>query len=219
VPPTSGGDVASTKRTIGVRQEVAYALAHDKHVVPVLVGGARMPPEPALPESIRALSQRQYVEIRRDFWDHDVKLLLAQLLDSSDEPAADGLGPYPRNPPPGLPDPVNDAVLESVLKEDLIHWEKVVTPLPENPLEERVEIFREYEFASFHAAVQFMVQVAPGCDIAMHHPRWENIWRTLRVFLTTWDIGHRISDRGFQLARYFDRAYAELGSATHSSEI
>lgn len=84
-----------------------------------------MPPEPALPESIRALSQRQYVEIRRDFWDHDVKLLLAQLLDSSDEPAADGLGPYPRNPPPGLPDPVNDAVLESVLKEDLIHWEKL----------------------------------------------------------------------------------------------
>jgi pterin-4a-carbinolamine dehydratase len=89
----------------------------------------------------------------------------------------------------------------------------VITPLPENPLEERVEIFREYEFPSFQAAVRFMVQVAPGCDIAMHHPRWENIWKTLRVFLTTWDIGHRISDRDFQLARYFDRAYAELAES------
>ena len=171
-----------------------------------------MPPESALPESIRRLPQRQYVEIRRDFWDHDVKLLLAQLLDSSSEQAADErrLGTYPRNPPPGLPDPVNETVLESVLKADLINWDVVITPLPENPLEERVEIFREYEFPSFQAAVRFMVQVAPGCDIAMHHPRWENIWKTLRVFLTTWDIGHRISDRDFQLARYFDRAYAEL---------
>ena len=55
-----------------------------------------------------------------------------------------------------------------------------------------------------------MAQVAPGCDIAMHHPRWENIWKTIRVYLTTWDIKHRISDRDIQLARYFDRAYAEF---------
>lgn len=59
-----------------------------------------------------------------------------------------------------------------------------------------------------------MTQVAQGCDIAMHHPRWENIWKTVRVYLTTWDIGHRISDRDIQLARYFDRAYVEFpGSA------
>src|SRR5262249_21289867 len=116
-------------------------------------------------------------------------------------------------PPPGLPEPIDEAVLESVLNADLVHWKRVASPLPEDPSEERVEIFREYEFPSFQAAVQFMAQVAPGCDIAMHHPRWENIWRTLRVFLTTWDIGHRLSDRDLQLARYFDRAYAELPGA------
>jgi pterin-4a-carbinolamine dehydratase len=203
-----------------VRQEVANSLAHAKQLVPVLVRGARMPPESALPDNIRMLPQRQYVEIRRDFWDHDIKLLLAQLLHSSSERAAEErrLGPYPRNPPPGLPDPLDDTVLERVLAADLIHWRKVVTPLPENPREERVEIVRVYEFPTFQAAVRFMVQVAPGCDIALHHPRWENIWRTLTVFLTTWDIGHRISDRDLQLARYFDRAYAELVDAARSTE-
>jgi pterin-4a-carbinolamine dehydratase len=56
--------------------------------------------------------------------------------------------------------------------------------------------------------------LAPGCDIAMHHPRWENVWKTLKVYLTTWDIGHRISDRDLQLARYFDRAYEEFAGAS-----
>ena len=51
-----------------------------------------------------------------------------------------------------------------------------------------------------------MYRVAPGCDIAIHHTRWENIWRTVRVYLTTWDIDHQISDRDIQLAKYLPEA-------------
>ena len=57
-----------------------------------------------------------------------------------------------------------------------------------------------------------MNEVAPGCDIAIHHPRWENIWKTVKVYLTTWDIGHRISDRDIQLARYLDQAYSDFAA-------
>jgi pterin-4a-carbinolamine dehydratase len=77
----------------------------------------------------------------------------------------------------------------------------------------RIEIFREYTFETFQEAVSFMHQVAPGCDVAIHHPRWENIWKTVRVYLTTWGIGHRVSDRDVQLAKYFDRAYREFPGA------
>ena len=63
-----------------------------------------------------------------------------------------------------------------------------------------------------------MNEVAPGCDIAIHHPRWENLWRSLRVWLTTWDIGHRISDRDIQLAKYFDKAYADFPGAKPATE-
>jgi pterin-4a-carbinolamine dehydratase len=102
------------------------------------------------------------------------------------------MGPYPRNPPPGLPDAMDEAVLESVLTRDLTHWRKVITPFPEDPNEERIEIFRECEFPSFQAAVRFMAQVAPGCDIAMHHPRWENIFSDASSLPD--DRGHRPSD-------------------------
>jgi hypothetical protein len=63
-----------------------------------------------------------------------------------------------------------------------------------------------------------MGHVAPACDIAMHHPRWENIWRSISVYLTTWDIGHNISDRDIQLAKYLDLAYAEFQGAANSSD-
>jgi pterin-4a-carbinolamine dehydratase len=98
-----------------------------------------------------------------------------------------------------------------------VKWKKKVSPLPEDSESVRVELFREYRFKSFRDAIRFMYQVAPGCDIAIHHPRWENIWKTVRVYLSTWDIEHRISDRDIQLARYLDKAYSEFDGADRKS--
>ncbi|NJP90392.1 4a-hydroxytetrahydrobiopterin dehydratase [Nonomuraea sp. FMUSA5-5] len=94
-------------------------------------------------------------------------------------------------------------------------WPKrlVESALPQDPSRTRVELYREYRFKTFRDAIAFMNEVAPGCDIAIHHPRWENVWRHVRVFLTTWDIGHRISDRDVQLAKYFDSAYQDFAGA------
>ncbi|SPL92528.1 PASTA [[Actinomadura] parvosata subsp. kistnae] len=90
---------------------------------------------------------------------------------------------------------------------------EVESALPQDPSRTRVELYREYRFKTFRDAIAFMNEVAPGCDIAIHHPRWENVWRHVRVFLTTWDIGHRISDRDVQLAKYFDSAYQDFAGA------
>ena len=197
-----------------VRQELAMAITANKRIIPVLVNGARMPPTEVLPDSIKALSQRQGIELRRDYWNHDIKLLLAQLSEIINPPSDynTSLGPYPRNFPEG-PDPLSDDKIQKILETELHLWKKLIAPLPENPSEVRVELFREFRFRSFQDAIRFMILVAPGCDIAMHHPRWENIWKTIRIYLSTWDIGHRISDRDIQLARYFDRAYAEFEGA------
>ena len=201
-----------------VRQELAFALAaKDKVVIPVLVREAKLPPPDALPESVRELTHRQAIEIRTSYWDHDINLLLRQLI-----PNAQGVeytsrnDPYPLNPPEG-PDPITDEKLKVFLSTELLKWKKKVSPLPEDPENVRVELYREYRFKSFREAISFMSQVAPGCDIAMHHPRWENVWKTVRVYLTTWDIGHRISDRDIQLARYFDRAFGEYAGAARKS--
>jgi hypothetical protein len=63
-----------------VRREVATALVRDDiRVIPVRVGGAAMPSAAALPEPLRALTDRHAFEIRDDFWDYDVGRLIAVL--------------------------------------------------------------------------------------------------------------------------------------------
>jgi pterin-4a-carbinolamine dehydratase len=198
-----------------VRQELTLAFRENKRVIPVLVRDARMPPPDVLPETLKALPGRQDISLRRDYWHHDVKLLLAQIpasLRKTDAGYTD-LSPYPRNSPEG-PETISDDKLKRILEHELQRWKRVVSPLPEKPDDVRIELFRTFKFKTFVDAVQFMNLLAPGCDIAMHHPRWENVWKTLKVYLTTWDIGHRISDRDLQLARYFDRAYEEFAGAS-----
>jgi len=69
-----------------VRQELNAALAdRSKRVIPVLVRGGKVPPESALPESIKDITTRQSIEIRRDCWDGDVQILLSQLTQTAHE--------------------------------------------------------------------------------------------------------------------------------------
>lgn len=204
-----------------VRQEIAMALTdRSKTLIPVLIRGGDIPPKDVLPPDVADISSRQSIQIRRDYWDHDIKLLTAQ-IETKESSHSQLRRPhhsvYPTNVPIG-PDPIDEEKLELVLARDLKAWKKTVSPLPEDTSKVRVELFREYRFKSFQEAIHFMVQVAPGCDIAQHHPRWENLWRSVRVYLSTWDIDHRISDRDIQLARYFDRAYADFAVAPQEKQ-
>lgn len=195
------------------RREVETALGAGTPVIPLLVRDARMPPADKLPKSIAALSNRQAVEIRNTYFEHDVELVIAQIeaITRPDRgPSGSRLYPIP---PPELPDRLSDEKVQIALAGTLNGWQYVESPLPEDSAVRRIELHREYHFRTFRDAISFMDEVAPGCDIQNHHPRWENIWRTVRVWLTTWDIGHRISDRDVQLAKYFDTAYAAFPGA------
>jgi hypothetical protein len=59
-----------------VRREVARALELQKRVIPVLVGGARLPPASVLPVSLHTLPDRQEFVLRNERWDTDVRLLV-----------------------------------------------------------------------------------------------------------------------------------------------
>lgn len=203
-----------------VRQEIEFTLRQNKQLLPLLIKGAKIPPSDKLPTSISDLTQRQAVEIRDAYWEHDIKLVLEQLSLVMDKHQKDNSflkrnnysGVYP-TPPPEKPDPLSEEKLQIALKGSLSKWKKVVSPLPEDSAKSRVEIFRSYKFKTFLDAIGFMNQVAPGCEIAMHHPRWENIWRTVNVYITTWDIDQQLSDRDIQLAKYFDQAFSDFSGA------
>lgn len=62
-----------------VRQEIQAALGSDKPLIPLLVGGARMPTADELPPSLAALARRQAVVLSDVSWRGDMAQLIASL--------------------------------------------------------------------------------------------------------------------------------------------
>ena len=108
------------------------------------------------------------------------------------------------------PDKLSKEKLETILKSELTSWRVVKSPLPDDPFITRIELFREFKFADFDQVLEFMTKVGVGCNIFPHHPRWENIWTTLKVWLSTWDSSHIISYKDIMLARHMELIFSEF---------
>ncbi|MBQ0724543.1 MAG: 4a-hydroxytetrahydrobiopterin dehydratase [Cycloclasticus sp.] len=66
---------------------------------------------------------------------------------------------------------------------------------------------REFVFADFAQAFSFMTDVALEAERANHHPEWFNVYKKVRVDLTTHEAGG-ITERDFQLAQQMERIAA-----------
>jgi TIR domain-containing protein len=62
-----------------VRIEIALALAHDKRIIPVLAGDARMPRSHELPEDLKLLAKRNAVRLTHDHFKDDASRLIGVL--------------------------------------------------------------------------------------------------------------------------------------------
>ena len=62
------------------------------------------------------------------------------------------------------------------------------------------KLHREFVFANFVEAFGFMARAALVAERADHHPEWFNVYRTVRVDLTTHESGG-ITERDTALAR------------------
>ena len=71
-----------------VRLEIAAALARRVPLIPVLLGGARMPKADELPEEIRDLAFRQALELSDSRWDYDVERLVKHIRARAPRPEA-----------------------------------------------------------------------------------------------------------------------------------
>jgi pterin-4a-carbinolamine dehydratase len=52
--------------------------------------------------------------------------------------------------------------------------------------------------------MNFMHVASKHISEVQHHPRWENVWRTVVVWLSTWDIGHKPSRLDIELAQFLE---------------
>jgi 4a-hydroxytetrahydrobiopterin dehydratase len=60
-------------------------------------------------------------------------------------------------------------------------------------------LFREFVFADFVDAFAFMTKVALLAERADHHPDWSNVYKRVKIHLSTHEVGG-VSDRDFKLA-------------------
>lgn len=65
------------------------------------------------------------------------------------------------------------------------------------------KLYKEYTFKDFVTAFAFMTKVAQAAEAIAHHPEWFNVYNTVKVHLSTHDVGG-ISERDFDLARKMD---------------
>jgi 4a-hydroxytetrahydrobiopterin dehydratase len=70
---------------------------------------------------------------------------------------------------------------------------------------EQGKLHKEYVFADFVEAFSFMTAAALCAERVNHHPEWFNVYRTVRIDLSTHDAGG-ITMFDVKLAREFDLA-------------
>ena len=68
---------------------------------------------------------------------------------------------------------------------------------------------KNFEFSDFKQAFSFMTCVALKAEQINHHPEWKNVYSTVKITLTTHDIGG-ISKLDYDLAIFADTCSQNL---------
>lgn len=196
-----------------VRTEIERSLTKGIPVIPVLVNRATMPPREALPDAISDLANQQYTELRETHWKQDLQPLIDRLTAAPLEFKRCGERlHFPEwrsgSPPDHFPRTLTAQEIQQQLSA-LPNWKVVSSPLPGEYPRTRTELTRCFHLSSFERAVGFMQAAVPYIKQLKHHPRWENVFRTVTVWLSTWDTGHVISKLDFDLARYLDELFEQ----------
>lgn len=70
-------------------------------------------------------------------------------------------------------------------------------------------LYKQFNFENFKQAWAFMEKVAELAEEFQHHPRWENEWSVVQIWLITHEGGKKVTDRDRQLAEAIDSLLAK----------
>lgn len=76
--------------------------------------------------------------------------------------------------------------------------------------EEDNQLYKKFQFADFTQAFKFMELVAQAAEEQRHHPRWENNWNKVQIWLSTHDAGSKVTEKDHKLAGAIDEAYERV---------
>ena len=66
-------------------------------------------------------------------------------------------------------------------------------------------LYRQFNFENFSQAFAFMTKAAEIAEEQNHHPRWENEWSVVQIWLITHEGDKRITDKDRELAAAIDQ--------------
>ncbi len=95
-----------------------------------------------------------------------------------------------------MPKLSDDEITQALGGSDLIGWRF-----------DRVEIFKNYKFATFLDAIAFINRLAERAEAANHHPDLENHYNRVRVALHTW-TENGVTEKDVALAREIEAVAA-----------
>lgn len=67
------------------------------------------------------------------------------------------------------------------------------------------ELHKQFIFKDFVEAFGFMTQVAELAEKQQHHPRWQNVWNKVDIWLSTHESGNIVSEKDHELANAIDK--------------
>jgi ribonuclease HI len=79
-------------------------------------------------------------------------------------------------------------------------------------------LYKQFNFENFKQAFAFMTRVAELAEEYQHHPRWENEWSVVQIWLITHEGGQKVTDKDRELANAIDQLL-EQGAPEHSPVI
>lgn len=70
-------------------------------------------------------------------------------------------------------------------------------------------LYKQFNFENFKQAWAFMEQVAELAEQYQHHPRWENEWSVVQIWLITHDADTSITEKDYEMAKAIDSLSAD----------
>jgi ribonuclease HI len=73
-------------------------------------------------------------------------------------------------------------------------------------------LYRQFNFENFKQAWSFMTQVAKIAEQQQHHPRWENEWSVVQIWLITHEAEGKITEKDHYMANLIDNLLNNEGN-------
>lgn len=81
------------------------------------------------------------------------------------------------------------------------------------------ELHKQFVFKDFAEAFGFMGKVAKLAEEHQHHPRWQNEWNKVDIWLSTHDAGNKVTEKDKTLAKEIDKLASSSSGKPKNSKI